>query len=548
MVQIGRRTMLALLAALPAAAWLAPAQALGRRRAAPVRGEPGLVDAHCHAFNATDLTATKFILVSFLGIYPRPSGPTRAERLLEDMIRGIIRGLSRGVPSAAIEAEMLEASLLAPAVVPDLTPGQEAEVRALRNEAEAAARRVAQERSEESSPLAAADASPARCIPRSESSIQFGLKAAVRWVRILRRYRREIVETLAARHLAAGYRPTLLCPALVDYSNWLGESLGSPLPEQVAVMGKIAANGDLPPVHGYAPFDPLRHALFKAGKDGVDGRWDPMALLREALFESGFAGVKLYPPMGFRPAGNAGDAAASYPPAVASVLGGHAAVGAHLDAALEELWAFCAREDVPVMAHASNSNVAGEDYGYRADPTHWVALLARRPSLRVMLAHFGGFQSVAEGHGEAGRPCPSPLPFEDSWEGVIGRYIQQNPDARLFADISFLGEVYDDRAGRRSRERMMRYLAFDPGARHLVFGSDWVMLGLHKGWGKRPPYASRVAAFLADCGLTGETLDGVMRGNALRFLGLGEGEATRNRLLRFYAEHRLPPERLPVVA
>lgn len=74
------------------------------------------------------------------------------------------------------------------------------------------------------------------------------------------------------------------------------------------------------------------------------------------------------------------------------------------------------------------------------------------------------------------------------------------------------------------------------------------MLGVHKGWGGRPPYASKVAAFLGDCGISGDKLERVMQGNALRFLGLGQGDKTRARLLRFCADHCLPPERLPPAA
>jgi predicted TIM-barrel fold metal-dependent hydrolase len=548
MFRIERRRLLSMLAGLPAAWAVSPALAMRGpvRPEAPAGEGPGLVDAHCHVFNVTDLAATKFILVSFLEKYPRERGMTLKERILESKIRQTIGRISLGVPSAAEEAKALGASLFAPPSVPDLTPAQNARIEQDRQEAGAAARDVERESGAVVQPRRREKGPPGRCRPRKGSGLSSSLRAGVRWVKLIRKTRSELVRVLAARHKQAGYRPTLLCPALVDYSNWLGEALRSPLPDQVSVMGRIASRSDLPPVHGYAPFDPLRQAMFDRRIVGIDGGWDPMALLRKALTQEGFAGVKLYPPMGFKPIGNAADADAGYPPKIAGKLGGNSNVGAALDEALDRFWDFCEAGDVPVMAHASNGNAAGRYYGFRADPVHWVELLEKRRSLRIMLAHFGSFQSASLGHGVPGEKCPRRLSFEDSWEGVIGRYVRRRPDSNLYADISFLAEVYGERGRLRSAERLREYLQFDPGGRHLIFGSDWVMLGIHKKWGKPPAYAAQVAAFLRDCGLTGEEVEGVMEKNALRFLGLRRREATRERLLSFYSVHGLPPERLPL--
>ncbi len=51
-----------------------------------------------------------------------------------------------------------------------------------------------------------------------------------------------------------------------------------------------------------------------------------------------------------------------------------------------------------------------------------------------------------------------------------------------------------------------------------------------------------------DAGITAERLERVMAGNALRFFGLGAGEATLTRLTRFYAEAGRPLDRLPLAA
>lgn len=201
---------LSLLAALPAALalppWIGPSAARARQV-----GERGLVDAHCHLFNVTDLAATRFILVSFLGIYPRPSGPTFAERALERSLRGIIARLSRGVPSAADEADSIGVSLLAPAIVRELSASEAAELDRLKDEAGDAVRAVEKERE---GSLDLSPEPPGRCRPVGGSGIASSFKAGMRWVKVLRSYRSGLARSLAARHSEAGYRTRLLCPAL----------------------------------------------------------------------------------------------------------------------------------------------------------------------------------------------------------------------------------------------------------------------------------------------------------------------------------------------
>ena len=99
----------------------------------------------------------------------------------------------------------------------------------------------------------------------------------------------------------------LIAPALVDYSRWLQERVASPFRDQIRLMGMISARDQGPAVHGYAPFDPLHEVYFrKASAAGVDHEYEPaLGLAADAIDNHGFLGVKLSPPMGFRPTGNA---------------------------------------------------------------------------------------------------------------------------------------------------------------------------------------------------------------------------------------------------
>jgi predicted TIM-barrel fold metal-dependent hydrolase len=194
------------------------------------------------------------------------------------------------------------------------------------------------------------------------------------------------------------------------------------------------------------------------------------------------------------------------------------------------------------MAHAGNSNAGGEDFGRRADPAFWLDVVRTHPDLRILLGHFGGFATFSAGQQTE---CSDGLPFDASWEAVIGRFVAANPDSRLFAHISYLSEIFrrDDRA--RALTGMRRYLELDRGGRHLIFGSDWIMLGVEREFSRPPGYVRRVADFLAECGLDEAQIRDIFYGNAIRFLGLDTQSRARGRLLQFYAQHGLPPERLP---
>jgi predicted TIM-barrel fold metal-dependent hydrolase len=288
--------------------------------------------------------------------------------------------------------------------------------------------------------------------------------------------------------------------------------------------------------------------------------FNPLELVKRAIIEEGFLGVKLYPPMGFKPYGNAADFCQTYPdtdifrdlrgeapddsetvdckprPAAGSII-----VGQKLDRAMTNLFDLCIAEDASVIAHAGDSNGSAAGYGRRADPAHWVPVFRRWPKLRVALAHFGSFEARS-----ASAPTETTLP-EASWEWTFGRYLKEAQDPPVFADISYLTEIFDQSPAGLSEYALTfrRWIdAFDPQCRHLMFGTDWTMLGLDPAY---EGYTNRVYVFFKEsCGFDQVKLNNLFFGNATRFLGLRQSDGTRNRLLRFYDAHNLPRERLPV--
>ncbi|AZO40321.1 amidohydrolase [Mesorhizobium sp. M7D.F.Ca.US.005.01.1.1] len=515
------------------------------------------IDAHCHVFNASDLPATRFIRYTFLDLYPE----TQAVHLLDvhdpDIVDSLIAFFeailgANSAPSAAQEVAVLSRTArskpengdlaTASAIAIDaigkhiqkiqqsshlstLTAGRASADQkvldvVLQSSGGAKARRLG--------PLThveARQAAAATFVSPNQLGVYF------RWFRLFTLYRHKLVDLLISDTQAQGLKPVMLAPATVDFDKWLNQDVdGSPLAAQVEVMDRIARR-DGPAVHGYFGFDPLREIYYREHIDRE--RQSPIALARKALVDHGFLGIKLYPPMGFSASGNAGP----YPKFVTRKVGNPSK---RLDQVLDELYQLCVDLDAPILAHAYGSNGAGKEFAERADPAYWVPVFRAHPKLRVCLAHFGRFDLPSSG--SPGQSFP-----ERSWEWTLGRHLKANPHANVVADLSYFSEVLN--AGATERKRLAtdfrRFIdEFDPGIEHLVYGTDWIMIGLEGGY---PHYAQSVDGFLRDdCGLNEEERGRIFRGNAVRFMGLGAGEPARRRLLRFYRLHGLDPARLPV--
>lgn len=493
---------------------------------------PSIVDAHCHVFNASDLSVRGFVRRVVLKDYedevhfPPSSGP-QAEGALESFASLLVDLLSKGAIGAADEAddirrgksleeageqdaflEVLRDSLgrISRGARDESTvgSGQRELVEAIRGEAgleaEAFERRTTAEQ------LLVSDG-------------YFGRH--FRWARQLTGRRFALVEELVRLHGGAE-RVALVTPALVDYAAWLDDEPTSNLESQVAVMDEIQRRASTC-MHCFAPFDPWRQI-----RDTMLGR-RPTALeiVKDAVLARGFVGVKLYPPMGFLPLGNASQGI-SLPKRALDDFGPE--FPTMIDDALKNLYAWCEKDQVAVMTHATRSQGANTDYAMRANPEGWRRVLEQFPSLRVNLGHFGHFNDVRSN--DDARP----------WEYSIGEMIAlgfQN----VYADLSYIDEVLPGATGRQQVVNGFRdFLAsFPMAARRLMYGSDWIMIGRERdGSG----YDQILAKCLADAGVGTVELSAIYRINALRYLGFVSGSPLVKRLQAYYASRAMDLTRL----
>lgn len=328
------------------------------------------------------------------------------------------------------------------------------------------------------------------------------VERAVSWGYLLTRYRTQIATKLSKTYPQV----SLFTPALVDFDLWLNDAapLRTSIAQQVELYGLISewSGGRF---HGFLAFDPLRELQDPSGGGGT------LATAKEAVQRHGFIGVKVYPPMGFRPLGNAELWPAGDP-------------RRGLDEPLRRLYRWCQQERVPILAHCNDSNGAEQDFGVRAAPEHWARVLEEFGDLQVCLGHFGGVEGLSN----------DPT---TSWAWQIGALMERYPF--VYGDTSFHRVALDatDAERRAYLNGLARLFDAHPQARtRLVYGTDWQMILIAKGhsdyFGRyRREIQGRFGADVAS--------DFTER-NARRLLGLDStGTGTRSRLERFYSRRSM---------
>jgi predicted TIM-barrel fold metal-dependent hydrolase len=266
----------------------------------------------------------------------------------------------------------------------------------------------------------------------------------------------------------------------------------------------------------------------------------PLDVVKQVLSESGFAGAKLYPPMGFRPWNNAGITDGFGPTAekVAPRLQGQ-----ELDDELAALYTFCAQNDVPILAHCSNSQTSFEGAGERAAPQYWEQLLSNPQyrNLRVNLGHFGSLW-CADSNRTPGSDEDMRCQVAKSWPAYILGMLQ--PDAsgnlrfpNLYFDLADIGDFTQPIYRVQLMDYLKRYLPADSLARgkvlsHMLYGTDWMFLAMDPGL---TDFAAAMENLAQDPAI-GLAADDFLWRNALRFLGLSESARTTARLRSFYKD------------
>lgn len=506
-----------------------------------IKGLP-VIDAHCHIFNARDIPAIHFITKVFLPHYAPDLSAANRQRLEREIAIYAAAALGR-TPGFEQERAVLEARLAG-----------EPESKAMAEAGELPA---------------FAKGSANACYG---SDVTHNIAGVRNLVKILTNFRHKNFDALMRSNQSGieGVGVALYTPALVDMDYWLGFggegeagvsdigmdafALRQTAPWRQAELTEMIQRLNPGHCHGFISFCPWRQlddAYHNAlvGDDSARRRKTALETVQDAILNRGFLGVKLYPPMGFFPLGNASLPVDAFPGNAASEpYAGE--FGRLLDEALLSLYRFCVEHDVPVMAHAAPSNgagvfrpTAGKAYPYemRAHPSGWSRVLATPglSALRVNLAHFGG------GHDPASTA---------EWREAIGTLMDSYPN--VYTDLSHYPEMLMDNfigTGQHCREGAEALEAIRKGflggatggtrVQRILYGSDWSMLSKEFYYGDYLPVVAHMyrRKIYGMGGGAQANARAFLSGNAMRFLGLRQGDKARARLEAWYSKHNLDP-------
>jgi predicted TIM-barrel fold metal-dependent hydrolase len=252
--------------------------------------------------------------------------------------------------------------------------------------------------------------------------------------------------------------------AMVNFDYWYCASRSSPR-DQMRVMDLISrmSGGYMRPLIAYNPLTDLREG------------GSSLKLVQDAITEHGFIGVKIYPPMGFKPYGNGGE----------------------LDKILLQMFTWCSQRGVPVMAHANRTMGRDDVADEVSNPAAWTALARAMPAgvpLRVNLGHLGG-------DGSERIPSTWTRDFATLMDSPEGRYV--------YGDLGYWTAL------RNCRTQDCPPLArLRPATHRAMFGSDWFMMIKEGAWQDYPADLARAVS------LSGLDATAIFRTNALACFNL----------------------------
>lgn len=257
--------------------------------------------------------------------------------------------------------------------------------------------------------------------------------------------------------------------------------------EQLPRMRAVAAAPPVPLV-GFVAYSPLRN--------------DCRQIIQGALAD-GFAGVKFYPPSGYKPISNAG---LEFPNGV---------TGAKVDERNLQLFTDCGAQ-VPIFAHCTRGGVEVEKgvTGKYSNPEFWRDVLARPGlgDLRLCLGHAGGEEGWFAELGAG----------DDVWRRSYASTVVElcvKPGSNVYCDFGFFDGILDGRMAHHFVKRLASVVAQHGAhfAKKCCYGTDWHLVSRKSG---AAAYPDRFARLLRDNSDLKQYADDILGRNALRYLNL----------------------------
>lgn len=449
-----------------------------------------VVDIHCHTFNADDLPIRGFI-------YHLKLDEIALGAALSNVVDFLLQGAATSYhadmarldsilgPTPAFEAAKVQTEPQSPA---QFEREVDQALAALQSSKPTVVYQIGEA-------MAAAQVTTGTSGEENLLDPVFAARRAIRWVKMFTRSRLDQAADLVRTF---GDEVDLFTPMLVDLGTGLGDLAQTSNREQMVLYEKISRLSMLSAlpgvkrahIHFFVGFDPLRELRSRQ----VNEIEKPLDVVKSAILNYGFVGVKVYPQMGWRPSGNK-----PYGPI-------DEAEARALDEIVLELARWCADNDVPITAHGSSSNYADPHYdrAHYGSPEQWLPVVKECTNLHLNLGHFGGARKIEPPDGWPWRIARA-MAVSDGVFADVGNHRIDNEEVvtGYFAMLQSMRQTKETAAV----------------ADRLMYGSDWFMSALHPRADQfLSSYRTAYNTHFADSKLT----DAFMGGNALRFLGFND--------------------------
>ncbi|MFW5708189.1 MAG: amidohydrolase family protein [Bacteroidota bacterium] len=172
-------------------------------------------------------------------------------------------------------------------------------------------------------------------------------------------------------------------------------------------------------------------------------RPDHYELMKDALENKGFTGIKLYPSLGYK---------IDHPDLI-------------------KVYAYCEQHDVPMLMHCNHSGFyVHKDYISYCDPEHWYPILKQFPRLKLCFGHFAGEETLSKPQGLQ----------PGSWGHKIVELMQNPEHPNIYADLSYHVEMMAHEKDEQHYLSALNTLMEKPLVRdRIVFGTDSWLLRLN---------------------------------------------------------------------
>jgi len=313
----------------------------------------------------------------------------------------------------------------------------------------------------------------------------------------------------------------LYIPLVIDYEYWFENSVDNLIAKQVEEIydNIIKQYGGI--IHPFVPFCPARELSFRHGMknpEGTASEISSLALVKDAIENKGYIGVKLYNSLGYKPYLNT--EVEEYRKKIKLHQEKYPFKGEEFDEVLGDLYDYCIEKDVPITAHCVMDGIeafknASWHFG---NAKFWRDVLSqeRFKNLKVNLAHFGW--NKKEDYED-----------ENTWVKDICQMLEEFDT--LYTDVGHHRVISKKEQKKFVTDYKKIISDFPVVKERLLFGIDWHVI---KRVNKFKDFKKSYFSILQESGFSGSDIENFLGGNALKFLGLLPGMQNRERMRVFY--------------